>query len=224
VSSAWIDYDQFTVHPVTDDAMGPTLKAADGSSIVHHGYISGTWTDFTAEHQYHGIMVFVVDALFSIPGSAERSNFLFHREAMESAQVDMGWRSKRAFALSVNNTLARYVPAPIFSLALAAPADKKVKTPKPSFERLLWDEMCRREAWDREYESLRFQHPYASDRDVAEFERQKEEEEKARVAWDIEYWAQRKGTQELKPREDNENKSEVPRPRGLRYLLRKVFA
>jgi hypothetical protein len=65
--------------------------------------------------------------------------------------------------------------------------------PKPSFEKLFWEEMCRREVWDREFENIFVE----DERERSEKEQLKEEEYLARAAWDTEYRARKKATEAL---------------------------
>jgi hypothetical protein len=71
VSSDWVAYNSFTLHTTTK-ALTPELKNADGSTITCRGYISGTWRSFGAERQWNGLMVFVVDAVFSESAGSNR--------------------------------------------------------------------------------------------------------------------------------------------------------
>jgi len=56
--------------------------------------------------------------------------------------------------------------------------------------------MCRREEWDRDYETIVIQ----TERGLYlnELEQQRVEEEKARAAWDAEYLVQKRATQSFK--------------------------
>ena len=81
VSSNWVDYKSFTLHPMAEH-LTPVLAATDGSPITCHGYISGTWTDLNAEHQWTGLMLFVVDAVFAEPGSSAHHHFLLSQTAL----------------------------------------------------------------------------------------------------------------------------------------------
>jgi hypothetical protein len=71
VSSDWVAYNSFTLHTTTK-ALTPELKNADGSTITCRGYISGTWRSFGAGRQWNGLMVFVVDAVFSESAGSNR--------------------------------------------------------------------------------------------------------------------------------------------------------
>jgi hypothetical protein len=85
VSSDWVDYKSFTLH-TTAKALTPKLISADGSTIACRGYISGTWTDFDAERKWNGLMVFVVDAVFSeSAGSNRLHHFLLSSTALQRA-------------------------------------------------------------------------------------------------------------------------------------------
>ena len=85
VSSDWVDYKSFTLH-TTAKALTPKLISADGSTIACHGYISGTWTDFDAERKWNGLVVFVVDAVFSeSAGSNRLHHFLLSSSALQRA-------------------------------------------------------------------------------------------------------------------------------------------
>jgi len=92
VSSDWVDYNSFTLH-TTAEALTPKFKSANGSTIACRGYISGTWTAFDAEHMWSGLMVFVVDAMFSeSAGSNRLHHFLLSPELLRRAsQNDCEW-------------------------------------------------------------------------------------------------------------------------------------
>jgi hypothetical protein len=54
---------------------------------------------------------------------------------------------------------------------------------KPSLETAFWEEMCRREGWDREYE----QNIPQTDQDKKFMEEQKEKEDELRNEWDLNF-------------------------------------
>jgi hypothetical protein len=81
VSSRWVDYLRFPFRPDREASI-PPLKASDGSLIPATCYITGTWTDFEAEHQWNDVKLFVVDAVFSAPGSSEKHHFLFNPDTL----------------------------------------------------------------------------------------------------------------------------------------------
>ena len=101
VSSDWVDYNLFTLH-TTAEALTPKLKSANGSTIACHGYISGTWTDFDAEHLWSGLMVFVVDAVFSeSAGSNRLHHFLLGSNLLRRAsRDDCEWQFEGIFFLN----------------------------------------------------------------------------------------------------------------------------
>jgi len=108
VSSAWKDYSRFTVHRISD-GLYPPLNSIDGSNIKCHGYISGSWTSFDAEIRYSDITIFVVDAIFTIPGSNECHHFVFDQESLSPVRrMQLGAQEKRAFALALNPTLLEH--------------------------------------------------------------------------------------------------------------------
>lgn len=82
VSSRWVDYRRFPVHPPNEASELPSLQVEDGSLITVIGYISGTWTDFEVKHQWNHVKLFVVDAVFTAPGSSEKHHFMFNRDIL----------------------------------------------------------------------------------------------------------------------------------------------
>lgn len=85
VSSNWVDYKTFTLHRTVKE-LAPMVTTVDGSPIPCHGYISGTWTDFSASHQWSGLVFFVVDAVFSEIGSSQVHHFLLSPTALHHAR------------------------------------------------------------------------------------------------------------------------------------------
>ncbi len=77
ISSRWADWRHMTINNIDEDLM-PKIKTADGCLIPCHGYVVGTWTDFLLEYQYRGLMLFVVDASFYLPGCDVVHNFVLN--------------------------------------------------------------------------------------------------------------------------------------------------
>ena len=95
VSSDWVDYNSFTLH-TTAEALTPKFESANGSTIACRGYIAGTWTGLDAEHLWSGLMVFVVDAVFSESAASNRPHhFLLSPTLLRRAsQHDCEWPFK----------------------------------------------------------------------------------------------------------------------------------
>ena len=62
----WADYQHFALHKLPDNAT--EIEIEEGLSLPCHGYISGTWTDFSVCYQRKVHEVFVVDAGFLSTG------------------------------------------------------------------------------------------------------------------------------------------------------------
>lgn len=85
VCTEWVYHKQFTLHQATED-LSPRLQAADESAIRCLGYISDAWTDFEVSIQSCGLVVFVVDTIFYVPGLPQTHNFLFNTTAFGSSR------------------------------------------------------------------------------------------------------------------------------------------
>lgn len=85
ISSNWVDFKQFTMHTTAKELM-PQLITAEGEPINCQGYISGTWTSANAEDRWHGLMVYVVDAVFREPGSSTDHHFLFSSDGLQQSR------------------------------------------------------------------------------------------------------------------------------------------
>ncbi|KAL9121803.1 MAG: hypothetical protein Q9187_001640 [Circinaria calcarea] len=186
VSSKWADWQQFTLHTLPKGFSLPQLS--NGTEVKCHGYISGTWTDKDLSCQRKVFKLVVVDAVFSSSAATDASTHLFalSTEALESSErLQLTGLDKRAFCGRLNPSLyvlARRFVDVQFACCSMEMEGSTVKSASEG-ETDLWNEMNRREQWDRDFER-REPALFTYEADQDELKQALNEEDKYRLLWD----------------------------------------
>lgn len=113
----------------------------------------GTWTEKSLRSQWTGIPIFIVDAIFTERESNKICNFILNPGVVGAHnQHELLLVEKRFFVSHLNSTLFRYAPPEMRLLGSDWRMPRPSRVSVTTVNDLFWDEMNRREKWDREHE------------------------------------------------------------------------